>query len=185
MDYFFAQVEERDNPSLRGKPVAIGCIMNGRGVLSTSNYEARKYGVRAAMPTALALKKCPHLILVGSHFEKYREASAIIFEVFKRFTDKIESISLDEAYLDVTDCHLFNNDAVAIAKEVKKHIFQETRLTASAGISYNKLLAKIGSDLHKPNGIAVIRPENVVVNISRFPISKIWGCRKSNSSTNE
>jgi DNA polymerase-4 len=178
MDYFFAQVEERDNPELKGKPVAIGGIMNGRGVLSTSNYEARKYGVRAAMPTALALKKCPHLILVGSHFEKYREASSLIYKVFTRFTDKIEKISLDEAYLDVTDCELFGNDAIAIAKEVKRQIYLETQLTASAGISYNKLLAKIGSDLHKPNGIAVIRPENVAVNIARFPISKIWGVGK-------
>ena len=182
MDYFFAQVEERDNPSLKGKPMAIGGIANGRGVLATSNYEARKYGVKAAMPTALALKKCPQLILVNSHFDKYREASSTIFEIFKKFTSQIEKISLDEAYLDVSDCELFNNDAVAIAKEIKRLIFEKTQLTASAGISYNKLLAKIGSDLFKPNGIAIIRPENVAINIAHFPISKIWGVGKVTQS---
>lgn len=178
MDYFYAQVEERDNPKLKGKAVAIGGMMNGRGVLATSNYEARKYGVRAAMPTALALKKCPHLILVDAHFDKYREASMIIHKIFQKFTTKIEKLSLDEAYLDVTHCTLFDNNAIAIAKEIQRQIFVETGLTCSAGVSFNKLLAKIGSDLHKPNGIAVMRPENIAVNIARFPISKIWGVGK-------
>lgn len=178
MDYFFAQVEERDNPDLKGKPVAIGGEFGGRGVLSTSNYEARKFGVKAAMPTRQALKLCPQLILVPSNFHKYRDASTAIFEVFKGFTKKIQSISLDEAFLDVTDCSKFNNDAVEIAKEIKRRIYGKTKLTASAGVSYNKLLAKIGSDLNKPNGIAVIRPHLVEQNISHFSVRKIWGVGK-------
>ena len=175
MDYFFAQVEERDNPKLKGLPVAIGGIHNGRGVLSTSNYIAREYGVKSAMPTALALKKCPKLVLVGSNFDKYKKASNIIFDIFKQFTCKVERLSLDEAYLDVTDCKMFDNDAVKIAKEIKRRILSETNLTASAGVSFNKLLAKIGSDLFKPNGIAVLRPENIACNIAHFHVSKIWG----------
>lgn len=175
MDYFFAQVEERDDPSLKGFPVAIGGLYNGRGVLSTSNYEARKFGVRAAMPTLLALKKCPQLKLVNGHFDKYREASRLIFGVFAEFTDKVESISLDEAYVDVTDCRQFNNDAILIAKEIKRRIYERTKLTASAGVSFNKLLAKIGSDLFKPNGMAVLRNENIAHNIRHFNVNKIWG----------
>ena len=178
MDYFYAQVEERDNPSLKGSPVAIGGIMNGRGVLCTSNYKAREYGVKAAMPTALALKKCPHLILVRPNMEKYKKVSEEIFDIYYQFTKKVQKLSLDEAYLDVTDCKKFNNNAIAIAKEIKKRIYGKTKLTASAGISYNKLLAKIGSDLFKPNGMAVLREQRIKENIAHFPISKIWGVGK-------
>lgn len=178
MDYFYAQVEERDNPSLKGKPVAIGGLMGGRGVLCTSNYIARKFGVKAAMPTVQAIKQCPGLVLVPPNFNKYKEVSEKIFDIYYQFTKKIQKLSLDEAYLDVTECTKFNNDAVAIAKEIKRRIYGKTKLTASAGVSYNKLLAKIGSDLHKPDGIAILRPEGIVKNISEFPISKIWGVGK-------
>ena len=177
MDYFFAQVEERDNPKLRGKPVAIGGLMNGRGVLSTSNYVARKYGVKAAMPTLMALKLCPQLILVPGNFEKYRKASTEIFEIFQQFTKKIERLSLDEAYLDVTDNTKYKH-AKDIAIEIRRRIYGKTGLTASTGVSYNKLLAKIGSDLYKPNGMAIIPPHNIKEKIINFPIKWIWGAGK-------
>ena len=175
MDYFFAQVEERDNPSLKSKPVAIGGISNGRGVLCTSNYNARKFGVKSAMPTAKALKLCPQLVLVKPSFEKYRKASQLVFEIFKEYSDLVQPLSLDEAYIDVTSCQYFDNDAVKIAQAIRKDIFERTGLTASAGVSYNKFLAKIASDIFKPNGLAVIRPENVIENISHFSISKMMG----------
>lgn len=178
MDYFFVQVEELDNPKLKDLPVAIGSRKHKRGVLSTANYVARKYGVRSAMPTAMALKLCPDLVLIPVNFEKYKKASESIFQVFKAFTKKIEPVSIDEAYLDVTDCKKFNNDAIAIAEEIRRRIYGKTGLTASAGVSYNKLLAKIASDLNKPNGLSVIRPQNVEQNISHFPVSKIWGVGK-------
>lgn len=178
MDYFFAQVELRDKPELQDKPVAIGGLVNGRGVLSTCNYVARKFGVRSALPTMKALKLCPNLILLPHNLYKYREASEIIFKIFREFTNKVQSISLDEAFLDVTECKLFNNDAVAIAIEIKRRIFEETELTASAGVSYNKLLAKIGSDLFKPNGISVLRPKNIMQNIAHFHVKKISGVGK-------
>ncbi|MFT6630393.1 MAG: DNA polymerase-4 [Bacteriovoracaceae bacterium] len=178
MDCFYAQVEMRDNPLLRGKPVGVGGLMGGRGVLCTSNYEARKYGVRAAMATTTALKQCPGLILVAPNFEKYKEVSEMIFNIYYEFTKKIEKLSLDEAYLDVTDCPQFNNNAIEIAKEIKRRIYRKTKLTASAGVSFNKLLAKIGSDLHKPNGLAILRPDSIQENISHFSISKIWGVGK-------
>ena len=178
MDYFFAQVEELDNPKLTNLPVAIGSRTHTRGVLCTANYVARKFGVKSAMPTAKALKLCPDLVLIPPHFEKYKKASESIFKVFKSFTNKIEGISLDEAYLDVTDCKKFNNDAIAITQEIRRRIYGKTGLTCSAGISYNKLLSKIASDLNKPNGISVIRPHGVIDNISHFSISKLWGVGK-------
>lgn len=178
MDYFFAQVEIRDRPELREKPVAIGGMMGGRGVLCTSNYVARKYGVRAAMPTAKAIKLCPSLILISPQFSKYKKVSDEVFDIFSSFTKKIQKVSLDEAYLDVTDCRKFNNDAVAIAQEIKRRIYGKTKLTASAGVSYNKLLSKIGSDLFKPDGLAILRPENIERNIAHFPLTKINGVGK-------
>lgn len=178
MDYFYAQVEERDRPELKGKPVAIGGMMGGRGVLCTSNYIARKYGVRSAMPTSQAIKLCPNLILIRPNFQKYKEISEEIFDIYGQFSKKIQKLSLDEAYIDVTECKKFNNDAIAIAREIKRRIYGKTRLTASAGVSYNKLLAKIGSDLFKPDGLAILRPENIVHNIAHFPIGKINGVGK-------
>jgi len=179
MDYFFAQVEERDNSTLRDKPVGIGGISeNGRGVLCTSNYIARKFGVKSAMPTAKALKLCPDLVLINPNFQKYKEVYFELLSIYKIYTPIIEAISLDEVYLDVTYCELFNNDAIAIAKDIKRKILEKTKLTASAGVSFNKFLAKIGSDLNKPNGLSVLRPQNIDQKIKHFSISKIWGAGK-------
>lgn len=178
MDYFYAQVEIRDRPELKGKPVAIGGLHNGRGVLCTSNYIARKYGVRSAMSTVVALKKCPQLVLIPPCFEKYKKVSDEVFEIFKQFSNVIQKISLDEAYLDVTDCKKFQNNATEIAKEIKRRIFGKTGLTASAGVSYNKFLAKIGSELKKPNGLVVLRPEGIKDKIGCFPVSRINGVGK-------
>ena len=178
MDYFYAQVEELDRPELKGRPVAIGGLMGGRGVLCTSNYEARKYGVFSAMSTVMALKKCPNLILLRPNMHKYKEVSEQVFAIFSSYTDQVQKLSLDEAYLDVTECRKCNNDALSIAKEIKEKIFKQTGLTASAGVSYNKLLAKIGSDLFKPNGLAVLRPEGIEKKIAYFSIKKIWGVGK-------
>lgn len=182
MDYFYAQVEELDRPELKTQPVAIGGIYGGRGVLATCNYVARKYGIKSAMPTALALKKCPHLVLIKPSFDKYRKISKKVFSIFAKYTEKIQSISLDEAYLDVTGCVHFDNDAQRIAKEIKKEILAQTGLTASAGVSYNKLLAKIGSELFKPDGLAILRQENIEKNISHFPVSRINGVGKVTQS---
>lgn len=173
MDYFYAQVEILEKPELRDRPVAIGGMNGNRGVLCTSNYIARNYGVRSAMATSIALKKCPDLILIPPNFKKYKEISEIIFSIFKKYSDKIERLSLDEAYIDVSDCQKFENDAIKIAKAIKEEIFEKTKLTASAGVSYNKLLAKIGSDLYKPNGLAVLRPENIEKKIAHFSVKKI------------
>lgn len=178
MDYFYAQVEILEKPELRDRPVAIGGMNGNRGVLCTSNYIARNYGVRSAMATSIALKKCPDLILIPPNFKKYKEISEIIFSIFKKYSDKIERLSLDEAYIDVSDCQKFENDAIKIAKAIKEEIFEKTKLTASAGVSYNKLLAKIGSDLYKPNGLAVLRPENIEKKIAHFSVKKIWGVGK-------
>lgn len=175
MDYFYAQVEELDKPELKSKPFAVGGSYSGKGVICTSNYVAREYGVRSAMSSFLAMRKCPQVIFIKPNFEKYTKKSQIVFSIFARYTDKIQKLSLDEAYLDVTDCPMLGNDAVAIAKQIKREIFKETGLTASAGVSYNKLLAKIGSDLFKPNGLAVLRPENIEKNIRHFKVEKIQG----------
>jgi DNA polymerase-4 len=178
MDYFYAQVEERDKPELKNKPVAIGGYIQGRGVLCTCNYIARDYGVRSAMPTFKALQLCPDLVLVKPNMDKYAEASAQIFEVFKEYTDIIQSLSLDEAYLDVTDSPNCLNSASWMAMEIKQKVFERTGLTGSAGVSYNKLLSKISSDLDKPNGLYLITPDDVIPKISHFPVSKIWGVGK-------
>jgi DNA polymerase-4 len=176
MDYFFAQVEERDNPKLKTLPVGVGG--GKRGVLCTANYIAREYGVRSAMPTFMALKLCPKLILVRPHSSKYREASEAIFDIFSQYTDKVQGLSLDEAYLDVTESEKCMNSATLMAKEIKDKIYKETKLTGSAGISYNKLLAKIGSDLNKPNGLSLITADNIETKLSRFPVTKINGVGK-------
>lgn len=178
IDYFFAQVEERDRPELKGLPVGIGGLYNGRGVLATCNYVARKFGIRSAMPTKKALQLCPNLILISPQSNKYKEASEAVFEILKDYSDVVQKVSIDEAYIDITNCEKFNNDGVLIAKEIKARIFQETKLTASAGVSYNKLLAKIGSELYKPNGLAILRPENIDKNIAHFCVGKINGVGK-------
>jgi DNA polymerase-4 len=179
MDAFFAAVEMRDNPALRSVPMAVGGSSDRRGVIATSNYEARKFGVRSAMPTKQALKLCPHLVLVRGRMQKYKEASNIVFEVFHEYTDRVQGLSLDEAYLDVTNCDLFNNSATLIAQDIRKKIFERTGgLTASAGIAPNKLLAKIASDFNKPNGQFTIAPHEVSEFIKKIPVEKIHGIGK-------
>lgn len=179
MDAFFAAVEMRDNPALRNVPMAVGGSSDRRGVIATSNYEARKYGVRSAMATAHALKLCPHLVLVKGRMQKYKEASDIVFEVFREYTDLVQGLSWDEAYLDVTDCELFNNSATLIAQDIRKKIFERTNgLTASAGIAPNKLLAKMASELNKPNGQCTIAPHEVEEFIKKVPVEKIHGVGK-------
>jgi DNA polymerase-4 len=178
MDAFFAAVEMRDNPALRNIPMAVGGSKDRRGVLCTSNYEARKYGVRAAIPTAHALKLCPHLVLVKPNFRKYSEASEKVFEIFHEFSDLVEPMSLDEAYLDVTDSPHFHGSATLIAQEIRKLIFERTQLTASAGVAPNKLIAKLASDVNKPNGIFTVSPENIENFIGKMPIERLWGVGK-------
>lgn len=156
MDCFFAAVEMRDNPALRDIPIAIGGSRERRGVISTANYPARKFGVRSAMPTGMALKLCPHLTLLPGRFDAYKEASNHIREIFSRYTSRIEPLSLDEAYLDVTDSVHCHGSATLIAKEIRQTIFNELQLTASAGVAPQKFLAKIASDMNKPNGQFVI-----------------------------
>ena len=178
MDCFFAAVEMRDNPPLRDIPIAIGGSRERRGVISTANYPARKFGVRSAMSTAMALKLCPHLTLLPGRFEAYREASDHIREIFSRYTSLIEPLSLDEAYLDVTDSLHCHGSATLMAQEIRKTISDELNLTASAGIAPIKFLAKIASDLNKPDGQYVITPEEVPNFIKTLPLSKIPGVGK-------
>jgi DNA polymerase-4 len=175
MDYFYAQVEIRDNPSLKDRPVGIGGTKSRRGVLCTCNYIARKYGVRSAMPTYMAVEKCPELILLKPNFKKYKEASNTIFDIFHDYTDLVQGLSLDEAYLDVTATERCHNSATLMAREIKERIYKETGLTGSAGVSYNKLLAKISSDLNKPNGLTVFTPENIEEKIKDLSVKRIWG----------
>ncbi|MEY4246293.1 MAG: polymerase [Verrucomicrobiota bacterium] len=171
MDCFYAAIEERENPSLRGQPVAVAG-RDRRSVLTTANYEARKYGCRSAMPVFKALALCPHLVLVPVRFALYQSASLQIRAIFSRFTDLIEPLSLDEAYLDVS--HL-QTGAGVVAREVRAQIFEETGLTASAGISSNKLIAKIASDWHKPNGQKEVREDEIAGFISALPVGRLWG----------
>lgn len=178
MDCFYAAVEVRDNPSLQGKPVAVGGSASGRGVLTTANYEARKFGVRSAMPTATALRKCPNLILVPVQMDKYRAASRAIHQIFGEYSSKIEPLSLDEAYLDVTDCEQCGGSATLIAQEIRQRIFESQGLTASAGISVNKFVAKVASDWNKPNGQTVIAPHDVDEFVAALPVGKVFGVGK-------
>jgi DNA polymerase-4 len=178
MDAFFAAVEMRDNPSLKDVPMAVGGSSDRRGVIATSNYHARKFGVRSAMPTATALRLCPQLILVKGNYKKYIEASEQVFEIFHEYTDLVEGLSLDEAYLDVTNCDLFQNSATWIAEDIRTKIFEKTGLTASAGIAPNKLIAKMGSEYNKPNGQFTIAPWMVDDFMKTVKIEKIHGIGK-------
>ncbi len=175
MDAFFASVEQRDNPELRGKPVIVGGDPQSRGVVAACSYEARAFGIHSAMPSARAVKLCPHAQFLKPRFEAYREASQQIHEVFKRYAQAVEPLSLDEAYLDVTDAALHYGSATEVAKRIKQEIFSATQLTASAGVSYNKFLAKIASDLDKPNGLAVITPAAALAFIETLAIRKFHG----------
>jgi DNA polymerase-4 len=177
MDAFFASVEQLDNPELKGKPVAVGGS-GYRSVVAAASYEARKFGVRSAMPSLTAKKLCPHLIFVNPHFDRYHEISSEVFEIFKEYTDIIEPLSIDEAFLDVTTDKKNTGSATLIAKAIRKEIKEKTGLTASAGISVNKFLAKIASDIKKPDGFFVIPPENAAKFIEDLPVEKFYGIGK-------
>lgn len=177
MDAFFASVEQRDNPDLRGKPVAVGGSRQ-RGVVAAASYEAREFGVRSAMPSSIAARKCPGLIFVPTRFEVYREVSQQIREIFYAYTDLVEPLSLDEAYLDVTENKRQMNSATDIAREIRQRIFDETGLTASAGISVNKFIAKVASDINKPNGQKLIHPTQIDAFTANLEIKRFFGIGK-------
>ncbi len=177
MDAFFASVEQLDHPELRGKPIAVGGTSD-RGVVAAASYEARKYGVRSAMSSKVAKRKCPNLIFVKHRFERYKEISAQIRSIFLEYTDLVEPLSLDEAYLDVTYAKKGLPSATLIAKEIRQRIFEETGLTASAGVSYNKFLAKVASDVKKPNGMFVVTPDKAKDFIDQLEIRKFFGIGK-------
>lgn len=178
MDAFFASVEQRDHPELRGKPVVVGGSPNSRGVVSTCSYEARRFGIHSAMPAAQAARLCPEAIFVRGRMSVYREISLQIREIFRQYASEIEPLSVDEAYLDVTHSAAYDNRAVRIARAIREQIFRETQLTASAGISYNKFLAKIASDINKPNGQKAILPADALDFIAELPVSKFHGVGK-------
>lgn len=178
MDCFFAAVEIRENPALKGLPIAVGGSASRRGVISTCSYEARAFGVRSAMATAHALKLCPKLILLKHSSDKYREAADIIHSIFHRYTPLVESLGMDEAYLDVTDADLPYGSATLLAQRIRADIFSETKLTASAGIASNKLLAKLASEKNKPNGQCTVDPRDVARFMTPLPLSKIHGIGK-------
>lgn len=177
MDAFFASVEQRDFPQYRGKPVAVGSPSK-RGVIAAASYEAREYGVYSAMPSVVAIRKCPDLIFAKHRFHIYKEVSAQIHKIFKEYTDLIEPLSLDEAFLDVTENKKDMKSATHIAQEIRDKIKTRTGLTASAGISINKFLAKIASDINKPDGMFLIKPDEVEQFISELPIHKFFGVGK-------
>ncbi|CDT27045.1 MULTISPECIES: DNA polymerase IV [Vibrio] len=178
MDCFYAAVEMRDNPAYRNRPLAVGGHEKQRGVLSTCNYEARKFGVRSAMPTGKALQLCPNLLVVPGRMSVYVEISKKIREIFSRYTSIIEPLSLDEAFLDVTDSKQCHGSATLIAESIRRDIWNELNLTASAGIAPIKFLAKVASDLNKPNGQFVIPPQDVQSVIDELPLEKIPGVGK-------
>lgn len=185
MDQFFAAVEQRDQPALRGLPVAVGHD-GPRGVVSTASYEARKYGVHSAQSIQVAKRLCPQLIIVEPHFQKYKEVSLQIRSIFQDYTDLIEPLSLDEAFLDVTENKKGMPLAVDIAREIKQRILETTGLTASAGVSYCKFLAKIASDWSKPNGLTVVHPDRALSFIDQLQVNRIWGgweTRRQNTCT--
>jgi DNA polymerase IV len=174
-DCFYAAVEMRDDPSLIGQPVAVGGPADRRGVIATCNYEARAFGVRSAMPTRHALRLCPNLRIIMPNFDRYKAASKSIFAIYRSYTSKVEPLSLDEAYLDVTDCTLHNGVATKIAADIRRDVLEQTGLTVSAGVAPNKFLAKIASDWHKPNGLFVIRPHQVDAFVQNLPVQKLFG----------
>ncbi len=178
MDAFFASVEQRDRPELRGKPVVVGGDPHGRGVVSTCSYEARKYGIHSAMASSIAYKLCPHAVFIRPRFDVYKAVSDQIRKIFYEYTDLVEPLSLDEAYLDVTENKKGIPYATDVAREILKRIREETGLTASAGVSFNKFLAKMASDVNKPNGLYVVTPKIAPQFIDRLPIGKFFGVGK-------
>ena len=177
-DCFYAAIEVRDDPSLRGKPVAVGGPSDSRGVISTCNYEARAYGVHSAMPSATAMRLCPDLIMVRGRFDAYRTASAQMREIFNDYTALVEPLSLDEAYLDVSECEQCKGSATLIAAEIRQRIASKLGITVSAGIAPNKFIAKVASDWQKPDGQTVITPAEVDDFVKALPVKKIFGVGK-------
>jgi DNA polymerase-4 len=179
MDAFYASVEQRDRPELKGKPVIVGGDPNSRGVVAACSYEARKFGIHSAMPSSRAYKLCPHAVFLRPRFDVYRSVSNDIREIFQEYTDIVEPLSLDEAFLDVTKNKREITSATLIAQEILKKIYEKTgQLTASAGVSFNKFLAKVASDFNKPNGITVITPDDATDFIDKLPIRKFFGVGK-------
>lgn len=179
MDAFYASVEQRDNPEFKGKPVVVGGDPHARGVVAACSYEARKYGIHSAMPAATAYRLCPDAVFIRSRFDVYRSVSAEIREIFCEYTDLVEPLSLDEAFLDVTNNHKSIPSATVIARDIKKQIYHRTGgLTASAGVSFNKFIAKVASDFNKPDGITVVTPEMADAFIDKLPIRKFFGVGK-------
>ena len=175
MDAFFASVEQRDQPEYKGKPLIVGGQPNSRGVVAACSYEARQFGIHSAMPCSQAYRLCPQAIFVPPRFEAYKEVSGQIREVFWRYASEVEPLSLDEAYLDVTFTAEYDGSATLIAKAIKRDILEVTNLVASAGVSYNKFLAKVASDMDKPDGLYVIKPEQGQAFVSKLPIGKFHG----------
>ncbi|HLX59556.1 MAG TPA: DNA polymerase IV [Ktedonobacteraceae bacterium] len=178
LDAFYASIEQRDQPEYRGKPVIVGGSPNRRGVVATASYEARKYGVHSAMPSRTAYRLCPQAIFLPARFEVYRAVSQQIMAIFRKPTALVEPLSLDEAYLDVTDTAPHLDEAARLASEIKRQIWDQTHLTASAGISYCKFLAKIASDAHKPDGLTVISQDDASAFLGALPIEKFFGVGK-------
>ncbi|WXL24364.1 DNA polymerase IV [Ectopseudomonas mendocina] len=177
-DCFYAAIEMRDDPNLANKPIAVGGSADRRGVIATCNYEARAYGVRSAMASAQALKLCPDLLIVKPRMEVYRAVSREIHAIFREFTDQIEPLSLDEAYLDVSDCPQFSGSATRIAQEIRRKVWQTLNITVSAGVAPNKFIAKIASDWRKPNGLFVVTPDQVEDFVAALPVNKLHGVGK-------
>ncbi len=177
MDAFFASVEQLDRPALRGKPVLVGHD-GPRGVVAAASYESRKFGCHSAQPMSIAKRLCPHAIIVPGRFERYRQVSQQVHAIFERFTPLVEPVSIDEAYLDVTDSQRLHGDAEMIARRLKQLIRHETGLTASVGVASNKFLAKLASDMNKPDGLAVIRTNDVDRILPPMPVGRIWGVGK-------
>jgi DNA polymerase-4 len=177
-DCFYAAVEMRDNPALRELPIAVGGRPDQRGVIATCNYEARRYGIHSAMATAQALQRCPDLIVLPPAMEKYRVASRQILEIYRDYTDLVEPLSLDEAYLDVSESPHCKGSATLIAQEIRARIFATVGITASAGVAPNKFVAKIASDWNKPDGLFLVRPEEVDMFVAALPVKKLFGVGK-------
>ncbi|MEX0927833.1 MAG: DNA polymerase IV [Balneolales bacterium] len=179
MDAFFASVEQRDHPAYRGKPVIVGGNPAARGVVAAASYEARKFGIHSAMPSSQAIRLCPDAIFAKPRFDIYKQVSGQIRSIFLDFTDLVEPLSLDEAYLDVTENHAGNPSATLIAREIRQKIREATHLTASAGVASNKFLAKMASGLNKPDGLTVITPEEAEAFIEKLPIGEFYGIGKA------
>jgi len=177
-DCFYASVEMRDDPSLRGRPLAVGGRAEQRGVVATCNYEARRYGIHSAMATAQAVKLCPDLLIIPPNMEKYRIASRQIMDIYRDYTELVEPLSLDEAYLDVTDSPHCKGSATLIAQEIRRRIQETVGITASAGVAPNKFVAKIASDWNKPDGLFLVRPDEVDAFVAALPVKKLFGVGK-------